>query len=35
VEAWLEDGVYPDLTDENENNIPDFVEPLLIVSAKR
>ncbi|HUW61234.1 MAG TPA: dockerin type I domain-containing protein [Candidatus Bathyarchaeia archaeon] len=29
VMAWIEAGVYPDLTDENENEIPDFVEPLL------
>lgn len=29
VAAWMEDGVNPDLTDENENGIPDFVEPLL------
>lgn len=30
VQAWIEEGVEPDLTDENENGIPDFVEPLLV-----
>jgi hypothetical protein len=29
VAAWIEAGVTPDLTDENENGTPDFVEPLL------
>lgn len=29
VAAWAEAGITPDLTDANENGIPDFVEPLL------
>lgn len=29
VAAWVEPGVYPDLTDDNGNGVPDFVEPLL------
>ncbi len=30
VEAWIEPGVQPDLTDSDEDGTPDFVEPLLL-----
>jgi hypothetical protein len=30
VEAWLEEGVAPDLTDTDGDGAPDFVEPLLL-----